>query len=144
MTEIVSMFRTTVIAAIFIVSIAAAGFAQPARFDGEPLVDAYDGVLTVSGNIVGLNRGDVRVEVTATAIISCMNKSGNGSKGYKGEQTVKARAASRISGEGEVHFMLHTRPINARCARNMAPDIRFEEISITVHQAGRVILRRVM
>jgi uncharacterized protein with beta-barrel porin domain len=126
-----------------IVLIASAAFAANARFEGTPTFTTHDNALTAGGSVIGLDQGDVMVEISAIAVTTCTNKAGKTPHGQISEQTVTARSGSNLAPvNGRIFFSISTHAVEGDCPGNMTPETTFEDIEITVHQNGQVVLHQ--
>lgn len=138
------MFRTKLALGLTaVVLIASAAFAANARFEGTPTFSTHDNALTVGGTVIGLDQGNVMVEISAVAVTTCTNKGGKTPKGHRSEEIVRAHSGENLAPvNGRIFFSLSTHAVEGDCPSNMTPETTFEDVEITVHQNGHVVLHQ--
>jgi hypothetical protein len=138
------MFRTKLALCLTAIALAASvALAANARFEGTPTFATHDNALTVAGSVIGLDQGDVMVEIAATAVTKCTNKSGNTPKGHTSEQIIRAQSGSNLAPvNGRAVFSVGTSSVEGDCPRSMTSETTFKDIAITVHQNGHIVLHQ--
>ena len=134
------MLRASAIALLLLGVVVTTSIAANPHFITGPTFSAGGGSLTASGKIAGLGNQDVTIQLTATGVTTCTNKGNNVPPGQT--ETVSGTLSDLRPENGAVSFRVTTASVSNPCPDGMRPRTTFTKATLTVYQAGRIVLQQ--